>query len=56
MLMENGDTVYQDLEGFGGDGGVMIKGPHYIGLRLDKVIMKLKSLGLLSAVGGKKTL
>ena len=45
MLMENGDTVYQDLEGFGGDGGVMIKGPHYIGLRLDKADHEIEVFG-----------
>ena len=37
ILLENGAEVFEDLEGFGGYGGVMIKGPHYIALRLDRL-------------------
>ena len=45
ILMENGADVYQNLEGYGGYGGVMLKGPHYIGLRLDKVDHEIEVLG-----------
>ena len=45
ILMENGAAVYQSLEGSGGYGGVMIKGPHYIGLRLDKADHEIEVFG-----------
>jgi hypothetical protein len=45
ILIENGAIVYQNLEGSGGYGGVMIKGPHYIGLRLDKADHEIEIFG-----------
>ncbi len=45
ILLENGAEIYQDLEGFGGYGGVMIKGPHYIALRLDQTDHELEVVG-----------
>ena len=45
ILIENGAVVYQNLEGSGGYGGVMIKGPHYIGLRLDKADHEIEIFG-----------
>lgn len=45
ILMENGAAVYQNLEGSGGYGGVMIKAPHYIGLRLDKADHEVEVFG-----------
>lgn len=32
IMLENGEEVFNDLEGIGGYSGVMIKSPHYIGL------------------------
>jgi len=34
ILLENGAEVFKNLEGVGGYSGVMIKSPHYIGLKL----------------------
>lgn len=34
LLFENGQEVFKKLEGVGGYSGVMIKSPHYIGLKL----------------------
>lgn len=45
ILMEDGVDVYKDLDGSGGYCGVMIKGPHYIGLRLDKVEPEIEVFG-----------
>ncbi|KNZ41291.1 nitroreductase family protein [Acetobacterium bakii] len=45
ILMENGAAVYRELQGFGGYGGLMIKSPHYIGLRIDKVDHEIEFLG-----------
>jgi hypothetical protein len=45
ILMENGAAVLQNLEGSGGYGGVMIKAPHYIGLRLDKADHEVEVFG-----------
>ncbi|WP_373482707.1 nitroreductase family protein [Acetobacterium sp.] len=45
ILMENGAAVYQSLDGSGGYGGVMIKAPHYIGLRLDKADHEVEVFG-----------
>jgi len=37
VLFEDGDKVYRLLDGLAGYSGVMIKSPHYIGIRLKKV-------------------
>ena len=34
ILFEDGKKVYEELDGYGGYGGVMIDSPHYIGIRL----------------------
>lgn len=34
IMLENGDEVFNDLEGVGGYSGVMIKSPYYIGLTI----------------------
>ncbi|MGI6584885.1 MAG: hypothetical protein GX301_08735 [Gracilibacteraceae bacterium] len=36
IMLENGDEVFNELEGVGGYSGVMIKSPHYIGLAFSK--------------------
>lgn len=36
VVLENGDEVFNDLEGVGGYSGVMIKSPHYIALTISK--------------------
>ncbi|MTI65262.1 MAG: hypothetical protein FH753_01525 [Firmicutes bacterium] len=36
ILFENGEEIYNKLEGLGGYSGVMIKAPHYIGLKIEK--------------------
>lgn len=45
MLMENGGEVYKNLEGSGGYPGLMIKSPHYIGLRIAKIDHEIEFLG-----------
>jgi hypothetical protein len=36
ILMEDGDKIFDKLDGYGGYCGYMIKAPYYIGLRIDK--------------------
>lgn len=45
FVLKNGADVYSDLEGSGGYGGLMIKSPHYIALRLDKADQELEVYG-----------
>lgn len=45
ILLENGGEVYKELEGSGGYSGLMIKSPHYIGLRVDKIDHEIEFLG-----------
>ncbi len=60
-LYENGDFIFERLEGIGGYGGIMIESPHYIGLEqlkedkativysayyMEKLISELNNLGL----------
>ncbi len=36
IMLENGEEVFNHLEGIGGYSGIMIKSPHYIGLSISK--------------------
>ncbi|OGO77475.1 MAG: hypothetical protein A2Y23_00580 [Clostridiales bacterium GWB2_37_7] len=36
IMLENGDEVFNNLEGIGGYSGIMIKSPYYIGLTISK--------------------
>jgi len=45
ILFENGQEVFKKLDGVGGYSGVMIKSPHYIGLKLHKENAETEFLG-----------
>jgi len=45
ILFENGQEVFKKLDGVGGYSGVMIKSPHYIGLKLHKESAETEFLG-----------
>ncbi|MGV8905103.1 MAG: nitroreductase family protein [Acetobacterium sp.] len=45
VFIENGFNVYKELEGSGGYSGLMIKSPHYIGLRIEKTDHEIEFYG-----------
>lgn len=45
VFLKDGDEVFKDLDGYGGYGGLMIKSPHYIGLRIDNLSRECQVMG-----------
>ncbi len=45
VFLKDGNEVFKDLDGYGGYGGLMIKSPHYIGLRLDDLSRERRVIG-----------
>lgn len=45
IMFEDGEKVFNDLEGVGGYSGIMIKSPHYIGLSVSKEDAETEFLG-----------
>lgn len=45
ILMKSGEMVYKEMEESGGYPGLMIKSPHYIGLRIDKIDHEIEFFG-----------
>lgn len=45
VFLKDGNEVFKDLDGYGGYSGIMIKSPHYIGLRLDDLNRKSQVMG-----------
>lgn len=45
VFLKDGNDVFEDLDGYGGYGGVMIRSPHYIGLRLDDLNRERRVMG-----------